>query len=175
MHHYDLATRMGGYPYGGHPNLVPGMNLGPSRKRPAELSMDASTTRDAMMHGAHGYPAFIPYHHMPHTMDPTAYNLDEPTRKKNRSSGGLGGARWTADEDRRLRAAIAAVGPQNWKLIAAEFLGNSRSDIQCLHRCGLPPHFASTAAHRAAARRAPRALCHLPHALHGILSATTFL
>ena len=29
---------------------------------------------------------------------------------------------------------MAAVGPQNWKLIAAKFLGGARSDVQCLHR-----------------------------------------
>jgi hypothetical protein len=129
---------MGGdhrYAWATGPNLMPGLNMYPSRKRPAEHSAEASTTRDAMMmHGAHGYPAYVTYEHMQHTIDHSAYNLEEPTRKKNRGAGGLGGARWTADEDRRLRAAIAAVGPQNWKLIAAEFLGNSRSDIQCLHR-----------------------------------------
>jgi hypothetical protein len=45
-----------------------------------------------------------------------------------------GGGRWTKEEDQKLRAAVASVGPQNWKLIANEFLGEQRSDVQCLHR-----------------------------------------
>ena len=51
------------------------------------------------------------------------------------SSGGYGGGgRWTKEEDQRLRAAVATVGPQNWKLIAAEYLGGQRNATQCLHR-----------------------------------------
>ncbi|GMI05395.1 hypothetical protein TrVE_jg13650 [Triparma verrucosa] len=52
--------------------------------------------------------------------------------KKNGSKGG--GGRWTKEEDQKLRAAVAAVGPQNWKMIAQDFLGDQRSDVQCLHR-----------------------------------------
>lgn len=55
------------------------------------------------------------------------------TKKSSLSSKGCGG-KWTAEEDQKLRAAVAAVGPQNWKLIAQEFLGEQRSDVQCLHR-----------------------------------------
>jgi hypothetical protein len=29
---------------------------------------------------------------------------------------------------------VAAVGPQNWKMIATDYLGEQRSDVQCLHR-----------------------------------------
>jgi len=47
---------------------------------------------------------------------------------------GGGGGRWTKEEDQKLRAAVAAVGPQNWKMIANDFLGEQRSDVQCLHR-----------------------------------------
>ncbi|GMI09032.1 hypothetical protein TrVE_jg12365 [Triparma verrucosa] len=42
--------------------------------------------------------------------------------------------RWTKQEDEKLRSAVAAVGPQNWKTIAQDFMGNQRSDVQCLHR-----------------------------------------
>jgi hypothetical protein len=52
--------------------------------------------------------------------------------KKTSSKGG--GGRWTKEEDQKLRAAVAQVGPSNWKMIAAEFLGEQRSDVQCLHR-----------------------------------------
>jgi hypothetical protein len=45
-----------------------------------------------------------------------------------------GGGRWTKDEDRKLRAAVAAIGPKNWKRISQEFLDEQRSDVQCLHR-----------------------------------------
>eukprot|EP00520_Triparma_pacifica_P006453 CAMPEP_0118650828 /NCGR_PEP_ID=MMETSP0785-20121206/10454_1 /TAXON_ID=91992 /ORGANISM="Bolidomonas pacifica, Strain CCMP 1866" /LENGTH=841 /DNA_ID=CAMNT_0006543227 /DNA_START=97 /DNA_END=2619 /DNA_ORIENTATION=+ len=52
--------------------------------------------------------------------------------KKNSNKGG--GGRWTKEEDQKLRAAVAAVGPQNWKMIATDYLGDQRSDVQCLHR-----------------------------------------
>lgn len=45
-----------------------------------------------------------------------------------------GGGRWTKEEDRKLRAAVAAIGPKNWKRISQEFLDEQRSDVQCLHR-----------------------------------------
>ena len=48
-------------------------------------------------------------------------------------SSGNGG-RWTKEEDEMLRAAVAAIGPRNWKRISQEFLKESRSDVQCLHR-----------------------------------------
>merc|ERR1719502_415949 len=51
--------------------------------------------------------------------------------------GGKGrgrGVRWTAEQDQQLREAVAAVGPQNWKMIASQYLGGARSDVQCLHR-----------------------------------------
>jgi hypothetical protein len=44
------------------------------------------------------------------------------------------GRRWTKEEDQRLRDAIKAIGPANWKTIAMEYLGGARSDVQCLHR-----------------------------------------
>ena len=44
------------------------------------------------------------------------------------------GRRWTKEEDEMLRAAVAAIGPRNWKRISQEFLKDSRSDVQCLHR-----------------------------------------
>ena len=50
------------------------------------------------------------------------------------SKAGTGGGRWTKEEDLKLRAAVAAIGPKNWKRISEEFLGGIRSDVQCLHR-----------------------------------------
>lgn len=55
------------------------------------------------------------------------------SNKKNHQKPG-GGGRWTKEEDQKLRAAVAAVGPQNWKMIASDYLGDQRSDVQCLHR-----------------------------------------
>jgi len=55
-------------------------------------------------------------------------------RKSSKKSSKGGGGRWTKEEDQKLRAAVAAVGPQNWKLIATEYLNDQRSDVQCLHR-----------------------------------------
>jgi hypothetical protein len=52
--------------------------------------------------------------------------------KKNATKGG--GGRWTKEEDQKLRAAVASVGPSNWKLISTDFLADQRSDVQCLHR-----------------------------------------
>ena len=49
------------------------------------------------------------------------------------SGNGVGG-RWTKEEDEMLRAAVAAIGPRNWKRISQEFLKECRSDVQCLHR-----------------------------------------
>ena len=45
-----------------------------------------------------------------------------------------GAGRWSAQEDRNLRAAVAAVGAKHWKRISQEYLGGVRSDVQCLHR-----------------------------------------
>ena len=42
--------------------------------------------------------------------------------------------RWTKEEDIKLREGIDKLGEQNWKAIAQEYLGNNRTDIQCLHR-----------------------------------------
>lgn len=42
--------------------------------------------------------------------------------------------RWTTEEDSALRAGVAHFGARNWRAISAEFLGNGRSDVQCLHR-----------------------------------------
>jgi hypothetical protein len=38
------------------------------------------------------------------------------------------------EEDEKLRAAVAAIGPKNWKRISQEFLDDRRSVAQCLHR-----------------------------------------
>lgn len=69
----------------------------------------------------------------------TAASTSMSSSSKRRSSSKKavargGGGRWTKEEDQKLRAAVAAVGPQNWKMIATEYLGDQRSDVQCLHR-----------------------------------------
>jgi hypothetical protein len=45
-----------------------------------------------------------------------------------------GSGRWTKEEDEMLRAAVAAIGPRNWKRISQEVLKEARSDVQCLQR-----------------------------------------
>ena len=42
--------------------------------------------------------------------------------------------RWTPEEDKQLRAAVASNGAKNWKHISQVAFGGSRSDVQCLHR-----------------------------------------
>jgi hypothetical protein len=44
------------------------------------------------------------------------------------------GGRWTKEEDQKLRAAVAAVGPRNWKGIADEYFDGTHTDTQCLNR-----------------------------------------
>mmetsp|Transcript_9814 Transcript_9814/g.11188 ORF Transcript_9814/g.11188 Transcript_9814/m.11188 type:complete len:427 (+) Transcript_9814:265-1545(+) len=42
--------------------------------------------------------------------------------------------RWTSAEDELLRTAVQKIGARNWKRVAAEYLNNTRTDVQCLHR-----------------------------------------
>ena len=35
---------------------------------------------------------------------------------------------------RNPRDLLCTVGPHNWKMIATDYLGDQRSDVQCLHR-----------------------------------------
>jgi hypothetical protein len=42
-------------------------------------------------------------------------------------------AKWTAEEDARLRDIVVANNAKNWKKISS-LLGNNRTDVQCLHR-----------------------------------------
>ena len=51
---------------------------------------------------------------------------------KGGDKGNLGG-KWSADEDNRLKDIVKLHGPKNWKKIAG-ILGNTRTDVQCLHR-----------------------------------------
>ena len=39
---------------------------------------------------------------------------------------------WTAEEDEKLRKAVAEFGGRNWKKIAEQI--SDRTDVQCLHR-----------------------------------------
>ncbi len=42
--------------------------------------------------------------------------------------------KWTAEEDEMLRKAVAEHHGKNWKKIAQAAFGESKSDVQCLHR-----------------------------------------
>ena len=42
--------------------------------------------------------------------------------------------KWTAVEDEKLRVAVNACGGKNWKRIAQAAFGDTKSDVQCLHR-----------------------------------------
>lgn len=58
-------------------------------------------------------------------------NLASPPPSRSPMSGPP--SRWLREEDEQLREAVARFGGKNWKMIA-EALGNSRTDVQCLHR-----------------------------------------
>ncbi|GBG33445.1 Transcription factor MYB3R-2 [Hondaea fermentalgiana] len=49
-------------------------------------------------------------------------------------SGKKGSGRWTKAEDESLKLAVKLVGARNWKRIASEYLADTRTDVQCLHR-----------------------------------------
>mmetsp|Transcript_24459 Transcript_24459/g.39736 ORF Transcript_24459/g.39736 Transcript_24459/m.39736 type:complete len:149 (-) Transcript_24459:9-455(-) len=60
-----------------------------------------------------------------------------PTSKKQAivdtiNNGNSG--RWTKAEDESLRHAVESIGARNWKRVASEFLADTRTDVQCLHR-----------------------------------------
>ena len=42
--------------------------------------------------------------------------------------------RWTRREDELLRLGVQQCGARNWKKISKEYLNETRTDIQCLHR-----------------------------------------
>ena len=61
------------------------------------------------------------------------------TKKAANGSAGCGskhggGGRWTKEEDSKLRAAVQIAGLDNWLVVAEQFLGGQRTDVQCLHR-----------------------------------------
>ena len=55
--------------------------------------------------------------------------LTKPRAQRKASIGG----KWTAEEDEELRLVVSQQGPKNWKKVA-ELLGDTRTDVQCLHR-----------------------------------------
>lgn len=59
----------------------------------------------------------------------TAKLLTKPSMLRKASVGG----KWTCQEDADLKEIVEEHGPKNWKKIAA-ILGNTRTDVQCLHR-----------------------------------------
>lgn len=54
--------------------------------------------------------------------------------ERSKNSDTISTGRWTKVEDQLLRKAVAKIGPRNWKRVAHEFLHNTRTDVQCLHR-----------------------------------------
>ena len=70
---------------------------------------------------------------------PSSKRRPSATKKASSSSAGYGskhggGGRWTKEEDSKLRAAVQIAGLDNWLVVAEQFLGGQRTDVQCLHR-----------------------------------------
>ena len=58
-----------------------------------------------------------------------AIQLNKPRAQRRPPIGG----KWAEEEDEQLRNIVLEHGPKNWKAIA-ELLGDTRTDVQCLHR-----------------------------------------
>ena len=58
-----------------------------------------------------------------------AIQLNKPRAQRRPPIGG----KWAEEEDEQLRNIVLEHGPKNWKGIA-ELLGDTRTDVQCLHR-----------------------------------------
>mmetsp|Transcript_10981 Transcript_10981/g.19392 ORF Transcript_10981/g.19392 Transcript_10981/m.19392 type:complete len:746 (-) Transcript_10981:167-2404(-) len=67
-----------------------------------------------------------------------AANAATPMRTFPAYNGGDGmdsaSGRWSKEEDEQLRKAVGDLGARNWKRIASNYLGDKRTDVQCLHR-----------------------------------------
>ncbi len=57
-----------------------------------------------------------------------------PSAANPLSSGNDRRGKWTTEEDARLKAAVELFEGKNWKKIASHAFGDSKSDVQCLHR-----------------------------------------
>jgi hypothetical protein len=58
-----------------------------------------------------------------------AIQLNKPRAQRRPPIGG----KWAEEEDEQLRVIVLEHGPKNWKGIA-DLLGDTRTDVQCLHR-----------------------------------------
>ena len=59
----------------------------------------------------------------------SAVLITKPRAPRRASIGG----KWSPEEDQLLREIVNKNGGKNWKKIASE-LGDTRTDVQCLHR-----------------------------------------
>jgi hypothetical protein len=59
----------------------------------------------------------------------TSFRMSKPRAQRRPPVGG----KWTSSEDTKLKGIVAEHGPKNWKKIA-DILGDTRTDVQCLHR-----------------------------------------
>jgi hypothetical protein len=59
----------------------------------------------------------------------TSFRMNKPRAQRRPPVGG----KWSASEDSQLKVIVAEHGPKNWKKIA-DILGETRTDVQCLHR-----------------------------------------
>mmetsp|Transcript_3885 Transcript_3885/g.6081 ORF Transcript_3885/g.6081 Transcript_3885/m.6081 type:complete len:679 (-) Transcript_3885:141-2177(-) len=57
------------------------------------------------------------------------FRMNKPRAQRRPPIGG----KWTKEEDNQLREIVQQHGAKNWKKIA-ELLGDTRTDVQCLHR-----------------------------------------
>ena len=58
-----------------------------------------------------------------------SFRMNKPRAQRRPPVGG----NWASSEDMKLKAIVAEHGPKNWKKIA-DILGETRTDVQCLHR-----------------------------------------
>ena len=104
---------------------VPAMGLGAGAAPPsAPLSM-------AMPNTAEPTPMLDPnndYSGMIQQITERANEKPAPTVRKPPIGG-----KWAKEEDEQLKKIVELHGPKNWKKIA-ELLGETRTDVQCLHR-----------------------------------------
>ena len=59
----------------------------------------------------------------------TSFRMNKPRAQRRPPVGG----KWSTAEDTLLKGIVAEHGPKNWKKIA-DILGDTRTDVQCLHR-----------------------------------------
>jgi len=109
------------------PHSLPRSHFGPQSSN-SNSNSSLSSSAQSSMPGSISAPSFVP---LP-MREPTAEEEYDPLETSLPMKSGSG--RWTSAEDESLREAVRKVGPRNWKRIASEFMANTRTDVQCLHR-----------------------------------------